>query len=497
MRKLSLFICSALMVGLISCEEELDQAPLSDASAANFYRDAADFQQAVNGIYAQLRPYPDRHFNLSEIRSDNMYATTEIGVREHEPINNFVNTLETNSLVISAWNENFNGIMRANTVLDRLNVSAVPDDAQRNQFEGEASFLRALYYFDLVRLYGKVPVYNTSVSPAQALEVPRSPVPEVYDLIVSDLNTAIQTLPASYGAANRGRATSWAAKSLLALVHLTRSAPTYGIEGPGLAVNEYAEALTLLNDVINNGPYSWVEDYSNIFAYTNENNPDIVFDIQFLSGGLGTGGTYPGTMAPNSYFNAVGIPFPAGLETKPLSNDLIEAYPAEDVRLGVAVQQGFTDEFGNSDPRPFFRKFLDEDRYGLDRFDWGINFPIIRYTDVLMMKAEAILQGAPGTQAEVDEIVNRVRARAGLEPVSGVTLDMYLEERRREFAGEGHRWHDLVRTGKVIEVMNEWLPTEDTRNVMANSLDPNYIIYPIPFSQLQVKEGLYQQNPGY
>ncbi|GAB3526319.1 RagB/SusD family nutrient uptake outer membrane protein [Pontibacter brevis] len=485
------------MVGLISCEEELDQAPLSDASAANFYRDAADFQQAVNGIYAQLRPYPDRHFNLSEIRSDNMYATTEIGVREHEPINNFVNTLETNSLVISAWNENFNGIMRANTVLDRLNVSAVPDDAQRNQFEGEASFLRALYYFDLVRLYGKVPVYNTSVSPAQALEVPRSPVPEVYDLIVSDLNTAIQTLPASYGAANRGRATSWAAKSLLALVHLTRSAPTYGIEGPGLAVNEYAEALTLLNDVINNGPYSWVEDYSNIFAYTNENNPDIVFDIQFLSGGLGTGGTYPGTMAPNSYFNAVGIPFPAGLETKPLSNDLIEAYPAEDVRLGVAVQQGFTDEFGNSDPRPFFRKFLDEDRYGLDRFDWGINFPIIRYTDVLMMKAEAILQGAPGTQAEVDEIVNRVRARAGLEPVSGVTLDMYLEERRREFAGEGHRWHDLVRTGKVIEVMNEWLPTEDTRNVMANSLDPNYIIYPIPFSQLQVKEGLYQQNPGY
>ncbi|RDV17251.1 RagB/SusD family nutrient uptake outer membrane protein [Pontibacter diazotrophicus] len=497
MRKISLFICSALMVGLVSCEKELDQAPLSDASAANFYRDAADFEQAVNGIYAQLRPYPDRHFNLSEVRSDNMYATTEIGVREHEPINNFVNTLETNSLVISAWNENFNGIMRANTVLDRLNASVVPDDAQRNRFEGEARFLRALYYFDLVRLYGKVPVYDASVSPAEALEVPRSPVAEVYSLIVSDLNTAIEMLPPSHGAVNRGRATSWAAKSLLALVHLTRSAPTYGIEGPGLDVNEYAEALTLLNDVINNGPYAWVEDYSSIFDYNNENNPDIVFDIQFLSGGLGTGGTYPGTMAPNSYFNAVGIPFPAGLETKPLSSDLIETFAPEDERLGVAVQQGFTDEFGNSDPRPFFRKFLDEDDYGLDRFDWGINFPIIRYTDVLMMKAEAILQGAPGTQEEVDEIINMARVRAGLEPVSGVTLDMYLEERRREFAGEGHRWHDLVRTGQVIEEMNEWLPTEDTRNVMPETLDPNYIIYPIPFSQLQVKEGLYEQNPGY
>lgn len=497
MRKISLFICAALMVGLASCEKELDQAPLSDASAANFYRDAADFEQAVNGIYAQLRPYPDRHFNLSEIRSDNMYATTEIGVREHEPINNFVNTLETNSLVISAWNENFNGIMRANTVLDRLNASVVPDNAQRNRLEGEARFLRALYYFDLVRLYGKVPVYDAAVSPAAALEVPRSPVAEVYNLIISDLTSAVEMLPPSYGAASRGRATSWAAKSLLALVHLTRSAPTYGIEGPGLDVNEYAAALTLLNDVINNGPYAWVEDYSRIFAYNNENNPDIVFDIQFLSGGLGTGGTYPGTMAPNSYFNAVGIPFPAGLETKPLSSDLIAAFAPEDKRLGVAVQQGFTDEFGNSDPRPFFRKFLNEEGYGLDRFDWGINFPIIRYTDVLMMKAEAILQGAPGTQEEVDEIINRVRARAGLEPVSGVTLDMYLEERRREFAGEGHRWHDLVRTGKVLEVMNEWLPTEDTRNVMAETLDPNYIIYPIPFSELQVKEGLYQQNPGY
>lgn len=497
MRKISLFICAALMVGLASCEKELDQAPLSDASAANFYRDAADFEQAVNGIYAQLRPYPDRHFNLSEIRSDNMYATTEIGVREHEPINNFVNTLETNSLVISAWNENFNGIMRANTVLDRLNASVVPDNAQRNRLEGEARFLRALYYFDLVRLYGKVPVYDAAVSPAAALEVPRSPVAEVYNLIISDLTSAVEMLPPSYGAASRGRATSWAAKSLLALVHLTRSAPTYGIEGPGLDMNEYAAALTLLNDVINNGPYAWVEDYSRIFAYNNENNPDIVFDIQFLSGGLGTGGTYPGTMAPNSYFNAVGIPFPAGLETKPLSSDLIAAFAPEDKRLGVAVQQGFTDEFGNSDPRPFFRKFLNEEGYGLDRFDWGINFPIIRYTDVLMMKAEAILQGAPGTQEEVDEIINRVRARAGLEPVSGVTIDMYLEERRREFAGEGHRWHDLVRTGKVLEVMNEWLPAEDTRNVMAETLDPNYIIYPIPFSELQVKEGLYQQNPGY
>lgn len=495
MKKITICFCSLLVILFSGCEDELEQTPISAMGSNNFYNNEGDFEKAVVGIYNQLFPVPERYFNLSEIRSDNIYAATVEGVREFEPINNFSRSLAPNPIIEEAWNNNFNGIMRANTVLDRLNESAVPDEDVRNRFEGEAKFLRALYYFDLVRWYGKVPLYDRFVTPEEALEVPRSPVVDVYDLILSDLNDAINTLPDS--PSQTGRATSWAAKALKARVHLTRSGPEYGIDGPGLGVNEYQEALDLLNDVINNGPFGWVEDYARIFDYQNENNPDIVFDVQFIGGGLGLGSYYPGYMAPNPYFTAVGIPFPAGLGVKQVSEDLLASYPENDIRPEVAIQEGFTDVNDNFDPRPFFRKFLDEEEAGQDRFDWGINFPIIRYTDVLMMKAEAILQGASGSQGEVDEIVNAVRERAGVDPVSNVTLEMLMEERRREFAAEGLRWHDLVRSGLVLETMNEWLPEEDERNVMADQMIPEWIIYPIPFNQLSVKNDLYEQNEGY
>ena len=497
MRKISIFIYFFLILSIVACEDQLEQTPISELGSNNFYRNEADFRQAVNGTYAQLRFYPDRHFYLSEVRSDNTYATSEMGVREHEPINNFEPTIEVNPYVEAAWNENFNGIMRANTVLNRLNESVVPDQAARNQFEGEAKFLRALYYFDLVRWFGKLPLYEDVVSPEEALGIPRSSVEEVYGLIISDLQDAIALLPESNSAANIGRATSWAAKALLARVHLTRSGPTYGIEGPGLGVDEYSEALTLLNDIINNGPFEWVENYARIFDYDNENNPDIVYDIQYTSGGFGAGALYPGLMIPEAYGRTV-LPFaPGGIEVIPMSEDLMESYPEDDIRKEVIIMEGFGDESGVIDARPFYVKFLDVEQPGVDRFDWSINFPIIRYTDVLMMKAEAILQGAEGSQQEVDDIVNMVRARAGLEPVSNVSLEMLIEERRREFAAEGHRWHDLVRSGLVIDVMNDWLPEADVLNKMPETLNPNFIIYPVPFTQLIVKEGLYEQNPGY
>ncbi|WP_187262667.1 RagB/SusD family nutrient uptake outer membrane protein [Pontibacter beigongshangensis] len=501
MNKYSLIIYSFLALGLLSCEDKLEQAPISDASAANFFRNATDFEQAVNGVYGQLRPVPERYYDLSETRSDNVYGSSSTGVRPWDPINDFVNTIENNELVAEAWNNNFNGIMRANTVLDRLNATAVPEEALRSRFEGEARFLRAFYYFDLVRWFGKVPLYDRVVTPTEALEIPRSSVQEVYNLILADLNRAIELLPPTYNAENKGRATSWAAKALLARVHLTRSGPSYGIEGPGLGANEYSEALTLLNDVINNGPFTWVNNYASIFSYNNENNPDIVFDVQFQSGQIGVGTTLPGYMGTPPYFNSLSgnIALPqSSVEMREIADDLLNDYAENDVRKAATIQQGFTDPNGFVETRAFYRKFLDETATILDRFDWPINFPLIRYTDVLMMKAEAILQGASGgTQQEVDEIVNMVRARAGLGPVANVTLDMLLKERRLEFAGEGLRWHDLVRTGTVIDKMNAWLPTEDELNRMPESIGVNSIIYPIPFTQLTVKEGLYQQNPGY
>ena len=486
------------IMGMWACEDDLVQAPISDPSSANFYRNAQDFEQAVNATYNALNGYAVRHFMLSDIRSDMIYSPGT-GVREWNPINNFENTLATNPLMEEAWNVNFNGILRANTVLDNINESLVPDTEIRERLIGEAKFLRAIFYFDLVRWFGKVPVLDHVVTPTEALEIPRAPVSEVYDLIEIDLNDAINNLPESYSV--KGRATSLAAKALLARVYLTMSGPTYSIEGPGLEANLYSEALSLLNDVINSGQFSWVDDYASIFSYTNEGNPDIVFDIQAINdlttGDRGIGTILPTTMYDEAYGRTV-TPFAGGVPgDSPIrpSESYLASFEENDSRDDFAILPFYIDDNENQVNNPQFVKFLDLTQLPADRFNWGINFPIIRYTDVLMMKAEALLQSG-GSQTEVDEIVNMVRERAGLDPVSNVDLDMLLEERSKEFIAEGLRWHDLVRTGKVLDVMNAWEQEDDAAGKI-DGVNANEIIYAIPLRQLDVKEGLYEQNDGY
>ncbi|GEO06093.1 membrane protein [Adhaeribacter aerolatus] len=500
MKKIYYIISGFLLLGLGACEDELNQVPISDASTASFYRNATDFEQAVNGVYSTLRGYPDRAFYLSEVRSDNVYGVGEAGVRDWEPINNFAATLATNPIVKDAWDSNYQGIFRANTVLDQLvaRPDVITDENLENRLEAEARFLRAFFYFDLIRTFGKVPLIEHTLTPEEVLLVPRSPVAEVYNLVISDLEFAIQNLDETYAVVNRGRATKNAARGILARVYLTRSGPNYGIEGPGMASGEYSKALPLLNDIIASNRHSLVSPYSRIFAYDNENNAEVIFDVQYRSGGLGIGATFPGTMAPTTYFSAAGIPFAGNLEIIPVSNNLLNSYPAGDVRKSFTIHPNYTYVNRVFEPRAFFRKYLNETGRGQDRFDWPINYIELRYADVLLMKAEAILQGAAGTRAEVDNLVNQVRSRAGLTtPLTNVDLRQLMEERRREFAAEGLRWHDLVRSGLVLEVMNAWAPQEDIRNQIRKPITANHIIYPIPTSEMDVKEGLYEQNPGY
>ncbi len=493
-----IFLITVLSLLFFSCSDELDQTPISEIGSNNFYSNEEDFENAVTGIYSTLDIYPNMQFYLSEVRSDNMYAVTQTGVRPYEQINNFDVTLATNEQVSDNWNNNFRGIFRANTVLDQLNANAnaVEDETTRNRMEGEAKFLRAFFYFDLVRYYGRVPLMDRVYTPEETLDLGRSPVADVYDLILSDLQDAITLLPATYPGSQEGKATSWSAKAMLGLVYLTRSGPTYGIEGPGLDSGEYTEALAQFNDIINNGPFCFVDDYASIFSYENEGNPEIIFDIQYISGGLGAGGEYQSLTVPNGYLTVNQAGFPNGEDRKQVSTDLIQDYPTDDVRDDFNILEGYTDENNNFIPSPFYVKYIDLQFAGQDRFDWGLNYPVIRYTDILMMKAEAILMGGSGSQADVISYVNMVRDRAGLPSVSTVDINVLLEEKRREFACESKRWFDLIRTGMVVETINDWVPVEDVQNRM-NLMDENQIIYPVPTDQMTVREGLYEQNPGY
>jgi len=500
-----------IITGCLSCEKQLDQAPISNPSASNFYRNTADFQQAVAGLYQGLHnpDYGVSHFDLSEVRSDNVYSPGTSGVRDWIPINNFEKaSLAANHPIVSAaWNGDYNAILRANTILDKLDATVVPDDAIRDRMEGEAKFFRAFFHFDLVRWFGKVAIFDHVATPTEALTIPRSPVADVYELIISDLQTAITKLPPkSAAAAERGRATTDAAKGLLALVYLTRSGPTYNIEGPGLATNDYAAALTLLNEIIASTRYSLQNTYTSVFSYTNENNAEIIFDMQNVDPGTtadaGLGTQLPSVMYEGAYANAVKIGFAGGIDIdapKLPSNDLRTSFEGADTRDDFSILPNYTDLNGNFIDRAQFVKFLDLAKKPLVRFNFAINFPILRYADVLLMKAEAILRGGGGgTQAEVDALVKQVRDRAGLSGsvLTNVTLDQLLAERRREFIAEGKRWHDLVRTGKVLDVMTAFDAAEDATNKM-NAITANDIIYPLSQAQLSVSPGLYTQNPGY
>lgn len=493
-----------------ACEKGLDQEPISNNTTDKYFTDPNDFLQGTNAIYNDLQTFPDRLLNLSETRSDNLYAVSEGGVRDWEGINSFHKAIAANAYVEEGWSKNYNGISRANTLLEQLqkNGVVIPDELLRKRYEAEARFLRAFFYFDLIRLYGKVPLADHSISAAEALTIPRSPVTDIYQLIISDLKFAGDHLPApaGYQAVDKGRATKYAAKSLLALVHMTRSGPTYGIEGPGLGLNEWDQAITLLNEVISSNQYSFLTNtgnettaYGTIFAFNNENNKEVVFNIEYSTdSNPQVGATFPWLLVPDGYFQSLGKPNQGGLQIRPISENLLNTYEAGDVRKTFSIQAGYTIPKGVVETQSFYKKYVDVTKVPARRTDWPINFIVIRYTDVLLLKAECVLHGAPGSQiTDVDQVINNVRLRAGLAGgKNNVTLSQLLEERRREFAGEGLRWHDLVRSGLIETIIPAWMAADDVKNQM-QSFTKYYILYPIPQSQLDIKPGLYSQNAGY
>jgi hypothetical protein len=505
MKKIYTVLAIAVLLSGTACNKDLNQVPLSSGTTETFYKAPSDFVQGINAVYNSLRGYPDRLLNLSEIRSDNIYGVS-VTVRDWDPINNFSPGIAPNVYVEEGWNADFNGIFRANTLLDQLarNGSNVGSASLATRLQAEASFLRAFYYFDLVRYYGKVPVVDKPISAPDAVKWPRSSVTDVYTFIMTDLQYAITNLPASYTGVDVGRATKYAAEATLALVYMTRSGPTYNIEGAGLALNEWTLALPLLQDVISNGGFVFNPNFANIFSYANQSpssagNREAVFDVMYTSGQSPVlGATYVWGLTPNTYFTSLNIPNANGsLEIIPVSNDLLNSYAATDVRKAATIYTaGYTTASGTEN-RPFFKKYLDVTKYpAASRFDWGENFIAIRYTDVLMLKAECILHGAPGTQADVDAIVNQVRIRAGIPPLTNVTLPQLFDERRREFADEGSRWFDLQRSGSLVTIMNNWITAEDAPHRI-NQVIADYIIYPVPQTQLDAAPGLYVQNHGY
>jgi hypothetical protein len=507
--KYSTIGCLALGLLVAACSKQLNQQPPSSVTTTQFYSNTNDFTQAVTGAYNQLRAYPDQVLWMGEMRSDNINAASD-GNRDWQGINDFSPNLSTVTFITTAWDNNFTGIYNANSVLDNLATKGtnVTDPTLRARFGAECHFLRAFYYFQLVRLYGQVPIIDHVTPSADVAKIKRSPVTDVYKLIISDLQKAIDSLPASYTGADVGRATSMAAKGLLGLVYLTRSGPAYpGVDGPTMGTKEWDLALAQFNDIITSSKFTFGTNYPNIFSYTAENNPEVIFDVQFMS--TNNGADFPSQLTPLGYWGGVGI---AGTYSNgygscsfDISKNLRSSYTnsagaAVDLRDTFNIQFKYptttTAPIQTDTSNPFIKKYINLAKRGTAYNDWPVNFIVMRYTDVLMMKAECILNGASGgTQAAALAIVNQVRQRAGIAPVATIDLPGLMEERRREFLGEGLRWNDLVREGMAVTTMNNWIASDTITNV--SQVVPQYVIYPVPSAEILASNGLYTQNGGY
>src|SRR5215813_7926669 len=199
MKKIFFILVIAIVIFGSSCKKNLNQVPFSTATTQTFYQQPSDFIQAVNATYNSLRGFPDRALFLSEVRSDNVYPTNDVG-RDPDPINNFSVAIATNPLVDEVWVANFSGIFKANTVIDQIekNGSYVGSVPLATRLNAEAKFLRAFFYFDLVKYFGKVPVIDHPVTASEAMKIGRSPIGDVYAFIISDLQYAAANLPVNF-----------------------------------------------------------------------------------------------------------------------------------------------------------------------------------------------------------------------------------------------------------------------------------------------------------
>ncbi|WP_190809558.1 RagB/SusD family nutrient uptake outer membrane protein [Flagellimonas sp. S3867] len=464
------FLIVIVFLGLFSCEDELDIVPITEKASNNFYSNEQELESAVTGVYAQLQNgglYGLDLIGVGEISAEDSFE--EIAANDggrFGQLDDF-STNAGNDLVGDIWRESFKGIQRANTVLNRITDIEYEDSSLKTNRIGEMKFIRALLYFNLVRLYGDVPLVTTETeSPFDFFGQGRTAMAEVYTQIETDLNDAIQDLPVAKAS---GKPARGAAQALLGDVQLTQG--------------NFSSALTNLEAVVNSAEYALAGTTSEIFGVANEGNSEILFEVQFASG-FNVDGQLEGSPA-GSQFRPSGTTANAKGHNLP-TQAFIDSFEAGDTRLSdyVAVDPG-------ANPFYFSTKY-EVSATGAD--DGGSDHLIIRYSDVILKYAEALNENSQTAEAIIQ--LNAIRSRAGLAATTATTQAevraAIRQERRFEFIGEGHRWFDLKRYGTAVAVMNAFFGS--TGSIV--TIDANNLVLPIPQSQLDTDSSI-TQNPGY
>ncbi len=493
MKKISFLLLFNLF--LSSCSNEfLELYPKASLSEGSFYKSEVDYTLLVNGCYVPMRNYEKNwHWILAELPSDN--ATFQNNIRTGEAIRGVIDQFlqaSGNQAYANFWNLSYDGITRCNKLLYELGRAQITwsDEQLKERSAGEALFLRALYYFNLVRQFGGVPLVTTPITSQEAVDIKRAPEDAVYENIVDDLRLAIEHFNQAKGIKENGRANEGAARALLGKVHLTR--------------HQYAEAAPVLEAVISSGDYQLLPDYSALFNPSEKDYKETIFAIQFSENSPELANRFIFMFAPHTSGGAV--------TNRPLINivsagwnyptdDLIDAFEEGDVRKEASIAYWTGEDWDNQvRPIPYCFKYKPPVNAPNDRC--GDNFPILRYSDVLLMYAEVLNES--GRTAEAIPFVQQVRNRAGLTaPVPATdpeTLRAAIQkERQVEFCFENQRWYDLKRTGKAIEVLTAHGVREKAKKSFlypeAYQLNPTKLLAPIPANEILINK--LEQNPGY
>ncbi len=447
MRNIIILIAVAL-VGASCGDDFLNINSETDLTTGNYFQTEADMEAAVNGVYAALPGIYNNAWMLGEFASDNTYYALNISrgdVEEEEQIANH-NALRANPNVAEKFTADYTLIARANQVLQSLENGSF-DQAFVDPLRGEALFLRSLAYFDLVQYFGSVPLF---LEPSVTFEDTRQPTAEesvIYDRIIADLSEAASLLP-SKSNQDAGRASSEAANTMLGNVHIV--------------LENWSEAESALSNVINASGLGLEDDYADVFDPANKNGLESIFEVQYLEGNQGFASLFtyawlPVPMSVDTYGEILGVSNPQEDNNRQTFNiptqEFMASFEANDVRLDISVDTASLEPSANypNDPpdHPFISKFLHE------HANWGQaneNWPVYRYAEAKLLMAEALFEQDNGSTAALGH-VNDVRERAGLDPLTSLTKDAILEERRHELAFENKRYLDLKRTGRLVSTM--------------------------------------------
>lgn len=492
MKKYNKIIASSIFILLMalsfnSCSDEfLDNTKEYNIDSENYFNSEDDYYKALVGAYDLLQ---STYVNvmLGEIASDNSLcggesATDVIGFQQIDDMNH----TPVNSNLRDVWNWMFAGVNRANYILEFKDKT---DFDGKNVIIAEARFLRAYYHFELVKWFGGIPLKGDArFELGDEKSIPRSSVAEVYASIEADLQYAVDNL--SYISPQVGRANKGSAQALLGKAYLYQ--------------NKFTEAATVLENLINNGPFDLVQNYNTIFEHVGENGIESVFEVQYTDvegAGFGCLQCSEGNVAVgfNGIRNYNGPEFDSGFSFNVPVQEAYDAFDTDDLRRDVAIldinawatSTGATFTEGFEHTGFYNRKYIAR-KGDLNTGDPNLtnpnNYRSIRFADVLLMAAEALNRGGI-SDGRAQQYLNRVRRRAFGDTNhdindTGTTLTQAIyNERRLELVGEGHRFFDLVRTGNGTAIPG-FTPNKNE-------------LFPIPIEEIQFSNGNWSQNPGY